>query len=344
MFFKFGVASMAADFTSTAASSWLMDFDPWIPLLIGWAVVFAGMLMALTLPETMHAHPRSRSEQGSNVEMARLSLGSEGNGRQDAVSKEFDRNVAEIDSPTADEDTPFTRSTTKKPLLHSLKCQCKAYLTPYAFIVKNKRITLLLTAFLVYRLSRGSSWFLVQYISVRYNWTLSQANFIMSFKPALTIPLFLIVLPAVSRYLLRTMKTNKKDLTLARVSIIFLGFGTLGIGLSPTISALIPSLLLQTTGSGFVYLTRSLITTLVEREETARLFTIIEVLQSVGNVIASLAITAVFQLGLEIGGMWIGLAWMMTSTAFLTVGVAIWMFRLPPSRDDDGSKPEVEEP
>jgi hypothetical protein len=96
---------------------------------------------------------------------------------------------------------------------------------------------------------------------------------------------------------------------------------------------LIPSLIIQTCGSGFVYLTRSLITTLVDRDETARLFTVIEVLQAIGNVIASLSITTVFQVGLELGGPWVGLAWMMTSTAFCCVGIAIWAFKLPPTVD-----------
>ncbi|KAL4893000.1 MFS general substrate transporter [Aspergillus ambiguus] len=324
MFFKFGVASMGADFASTAASSWLMDFDPWIPLIVGWVVVFVGMLGALTLPETMHAFPAQQSEKGTNLEMSRLSITSDG--RKRTLSKEYDGDDLSDAGSSDDDDTKSNPLTSKHSILTKLKSQAHTYLSPYSFIVKNKRITLLLTAFLVYRLSRGSSWFLIQYISVRYDWSLAEANFLMSFKPALTIPLFLIVLPAISRYLLRTMKTNKKDLQLARVSIIFLALGTLGIGLSPSIATLVPSLLIQTAGSGFVYLTRSLITTLVEREETARLFTIIEVLQSVGNVIASLAITAVFQIGLELGGVWIGLAWMMTSTAFTLVGTGISPF------------------
>jgi hypothetical protein len=80
---------------------------------------------------------------------------------------------------------------------------------------------------------------------------------------------------------------------------------------------------------------------MVKQEETARLFTIIEVLQAVGNVIASLSITTVFQVGLELGGSWIGLAWMMTSTAFALVGAAVWCFRLPPVVE---SKSEAELP
>lgn len=80
--------------------------------------------------------------------------------------------------------------------------------------------------------------------------------------------------------------------------------GTLGIGLSPTISTFILSMIVQSSGMGFLYLTRALLTILIKHEETARLFTIIELLQFVENVIASLSITKVFQIGLELGGAW----------------------------------------
>jgi hypothetical protein len=90
-------------------------------------------------------------------------------------------------------------------------------------------------------------------------------------------------------------------------------------------------MIIQTSGSGFVFLTRSIITTLVDRDETARLYTVIEIIQSFGNVVASLSITTVFQLGLRLGGFWVGLAWMMTSSLFCMVAAAIWFFQLPPT-------------
>lgn len=331
MFFRFGVVGMGADFASSAVSSWMMTWDPWLPLMIGWGIVLAGCLCAFTLPETMHVGSARRRERSASLELAHLA--SENGDQKGAIQKE-ERQIRPDDS---DEDSvegdqlPFTlRSAPKRPFLRRLYSRSRQYLTPYSFIFRNKQIILLLTAFLVYRLSRGSSWFLVQYISTRYKWTLAEANLLISIKPALTIPLFLFIMPALSRQLLRSMHTSKKDLQLARVSIVCLCLGTLGIGLSPSIATLVPSLLVQTAGSGFLYLIRSLITTMVKQEETARLFTIIEVLQAVGNVIASLSITTVFQLGLELGGSWIGLAWMMTSTAFALVGAAVWCFRLPP--------------
>lgn len=323
MFFKFGVASMGADFASNAASSWLMAMDPWLPLLLGWGVTVIGVFCALSLPETIHARP-SQPDSSPSVELSRLS----NSDLKRSLSKEQERPDA-----LSDEDDPlFAHSTPPAPklsLLTRISSALRAWIAPYTFIFRNRQIILLLSTFLVYRLSRGSSWFLIQYISTRYTWSISQANFLIAFKPALTIPLFLTILPAISRHLLDHLPQTKKDLTLARGSIVCLALGTLGIGLSPTIAVLIPSLLLQTCGSAFVYLARSLITTLVRREETARLFTIIEVLQSIGNIVASLLITGVFQIGLQLGGMWVGLAWMMTSLAFMAVGVAIWMFRLP---------------
>lgn len=59
------------------------------------------------------------------------------------------------------------------------------------------------------------------------------------------------------------------------------------------------------------------------------MFTVIEILQSVGSVIASLVITNVFRLGIDLGGFWIGLAWFMTSSLFVMVGVAVWLVRIP---------------
>ncbi|KAL4933327.1 putative MFS transporter [Aspergillus undulatus] len=331
MFFRFGVASMGADFVSSAASSWLMTLNPWIPLAAGWSLTIVGVFMALLLPETKNAITPRSYEHPSEMELDPLSSADEP--KMSISSEKF---TADPVDGNEDLGTPFMRERRQQSRL-SLKAigsLFRSYLRPYAFILRTKSVLLLLTAFLVYRLSRGSSWFLVQYISARYNWTISQANLLTSFKPALTIPLFLFIIPFISKHLLRDMKSNMKDLTLARASIMFLAIGTLGIGLSPSVAMLIPSLLIQTSGSGFAYLARSLITTLVEREETARLFTVIEVLQAIGNVIASLSITNVFQLGLELGGPWVGLAWMMTSTAFCLVGVAIWKFEVPLTAED----------
>jgi MFS family permease len=330
LFFQFGIVSMASEFISGAFSSYLMTMNPWIPFLTGFGIVLGGLLFILLLPETMHAIS-SRGPEPSNVELSELSEDAEPKPRFQNESQYHDE--SDLDTPADRHDhLSWSYPSQQHP---SLWAKCRAnyrfYMKPYLFILNRKAVMLLLSSFLVYRLSRGSSWFLSQYISTRYHWTLAQANMLVSSRPTVSIPVFLWGLPWLKRRVLDPRRTaTEKDLWLARASILCLTLGTLGIGLSPSIATLVPAMIVQTSGSGFMFLARSIITTLVERDETARLYTVIEILQSVGNIVASLSITGVFQLGLRLGGFWIGLAWMMTSTLFCMVGAAIWWFRLPP--------------
>lgn len=333
IFFQFAIVSMGADFASSALSSYLMTLDPWIPLVAGFAIVMAGMMLILALPETKHALPPRKAEP-THVEMSDLTDDPERKiSLHNLNEPEPYRTEPDMNGDHENEPPSWSiQSYSHQSVLAKFRASYRFYLKPYRFILNRKPVLLLLTAFLVYRLSRGSSWFLTQYISTRYSWTLAQANFLVSARPTVSIPLFLFGLPFLkSRVLNPRLSSTEKDLWLARRSIFCLTVGTLGIGLSPTIATLIPSMVIQTSGSGFVFLCRSIITTLVERDETARLFTAIEIIQSLGNVVASLSITTVFQIGLRLGGFWIGLAWMMTSTLFCLVGVAIWSFNLPPS-------------
>jgi hypothetical protein len=332
IFFQFAIVSMGADFVTSAFSSYLMTLNPWIPLVIGFAIVMSGMMLILLLPETKHALP-SRKEEPTHVELSDLSNDTEPNHLHKQNETETYHGEADMNGDFEDKPPSWSiPSYSHRSLRAKFRANYRFYLKPYLFILGRKPVLLLLTAFLVYRLSRGSSWFLTQYISTRYAWTLAQSNFLVACRPLVSIPLFLFGLPYLKKRVLNPrLSSTEKDLWLARRSIFCLTLGTLGIGLSPSVATLIPSMIIQCLGSGFVFLTRSLITTLVQRDETARLFTAIEIIQSLGNVVASLSITTVFQIGLRLGGFWIGLAWMMTSTLFCLVGIAIWSFRLPPS-------------
>lgn len=331
MFFQFGIVSMGADFVSTAASSWLMALNPWIPLFIGFIIIFLGLFMTLLLPETKHAF--AAKSEPIHVELSEFHDDDTEPKNQYAASNDTDSEMNTRPSMDAHMSWSYPKHTSRvRSWWETCRTNIRFYVRPYLFILNHKPVLLLLSVFLIYRLSRGSSWFLTQYISTRYHWSIAESNLLVAFRPTVTIPVFLWGLPYLKKYYLNARHSStQKDLTLARGSIICFTLGTLGIGLSPAIGALIPSMMLQASGSGFVFLTRSIITTLVDRDQTARLYTVIEILQSVGNVVASLTITAVFQLGLRLGGFWIGLAWMVTSSLFCMVAIAIWVFRLPPA-------------
>lgn len=310
---------MAADLISHALGSWLMSTNPWVPLLLGWGIALTGLMFTFTIPETLHASVATKHP--SSMEMDSMDTDHNNHKHRESFENE----------------SPRKKNTTASCLPYpvaNVYSRCRACITPYAFIFRNKRILLLLSAFLVFRMSRGTASFVIQYISNRYSWTLAQSSLLMSFRPVLTIPLLVFILPAISKYYLHSLSASHKNLYLARASVVCLGLGTLGIGLSPNIGFFILSVVVQCAGAGFLFLTRALLTVLVKREETARLFIILELVQSVGGVLASLLVTNTFQLGLELGGAWIGLAWIVFSFVFAVVGLCMWMFRLPQSSLD----------
>ncbi|ODH45312.1 hypothetical protein ACO22_00190 [Paracoccidioides brasiliensis] len=312
LFFKFGVAIMVSEFISSVVTSCLMKYNPWIPMCIGWSLTLIGILPAVGLPETKGAFASEKEHADEFPESIPL------NYEHNSLPREqfHEQSHAHI------------RSYAKGSHLLS---KLNRMASEFSFIFQDKHLMFLLSTFLVYRLSRGTSWLLIQYISKRYHWTLANANFLNSFKYILTVFLFLVVLPLSSWYLTscRRMHFRQKDLTMSKASVILLLIGTFIMGISPSISLFITGLVVQTLGIGFVFIIRSLATTMVHRDQTARLYTAIEMLQSIGVTIASPTVTMFFNWGLEMGDGWIGLPWVVASGLFGATAILLWMYRLP---------------
>jgi len=297
---------MGADFIASAISAWSMAHNPWIPMFLGWGITLLGVLPILALPET-----------------------------KSALSSTKDiRSTHDISDPSSDSEEDFPPPPRRKPqtsIIEVLKSNIKSCFRAYDFILHDKQLLLLLCTFLVFNLSRGTSWFLVQYTSKRYDWTISEANYLVSVKSILTVVLFVAILPISSWYLVMRLglHTQYKDLILMKASIMFLIVGSLGMGISPSIFLMISSLLVQTLGAGFVFLTRSLMTPMVRRDQVARLYTIIEIMEAIGMILTGPILASFFNWGLELGGPWIGLPWIVICGLFCVTAVAVWTYRLP---------------
>ncbi|KAH8820175.1 putative MFS transporter [Xylogone sp. PMI_703] len=307
IFFQFGVVMMVADFLSNSTASLLMVYNPWYAIVSGWAIISIGLSLAISLPETKHiALSTLESESWPTPHPS--------------------------DSRAVYEDQGFTKpveNSSSRRLINRISDIIK----PYSFIIEQKQVMLLLWAFVVYRLSRGTAWFLIQYVSTRYGWRMAAANMLISLKAMLMVFLFIVILPSASWYLTKryNMSSGQKDLLLTKASITSLLIGTLGMGLSPNIAVMILSLTVQTLGAGFTYTTRSLITVMVQQDQTARLYTMIEIIQAIGMVVASPVMTTSFRWGLELGGAWQGLAWMIAAGLFGLAAGLIWSVKLPAS-------------
>ena len=163
IFFQFAIVSMGADFASSALSSYLMTLDPWIPLVTGFAIVMAGMMLILVLPETKHALPPRKAEP-THVEMSDLTDDPERKISLHNVNEpEPYRTEPDMNGDHENEPPSWSiQSYSHQSILAKFRANYRFYLKPYRFILNRKPVLLLLTAFLVYRLSRGSSWFLTQ--------------------------------------------------------------------------------------------------------------------------------------------------------------------------------------
>ena len=88
-------------------------------------------------------------------------------------------------------------------------------------------------------------------------------------------------------------------------------------------------MLFHAAGVATLLLARSLITGLVEKSKVTRLYTVIEALYAIGSVIAAFSVTSLFNIGLSIGGVGIGLPYLVTTVLFALVGVGFWTLTMP---------------
>ncbi|OGM47162.1 putative MFS transporter [Aspergillus bombycis] len=295
VFFRVGVASMTADFIARVIGSGLMTLNPWISLFLGCGIVVIGLAFALSLPETMNIRYRT-------------SLGVADTAALDELYPILDRESIDISEPS------------------SIAAKARAIISPYGFLLHHTLLMALL-ACTTSQFANGSAWLLAQYISTQLGWSLAGSNLLVSSQAAISIAVFLLLLPCLSKVLV-FLSAPRKDLYLARTSNACLILGTLGISLSSHISILVPSLVLQAAGAGFPYITRSLVTALVKKEETARLYSVVELLQSMATTLSSLCFTGLFTVALRLGGVWVGLAWLIAGSLFAMVGVLLWAIRL----------------
>ena len=303
---------MGSELISSALSGWLMTYNAWIAMFLGWAIMLSGIFAALLLPETKNAIPAMTKATHPTHELP---------GWEDG----------------AEPGVPRPNWMPNGDATGKLRSKSMSIFRAYGFILKDNQMMLLLSSFLIYKLSRGIGWFQLQYISKRYDWTLAKATFLMSFKAAVNIVLFVAILPGLSWYLMEKRHVNSrvKDMQLTKFSAVLMIVGTAAMGLSPSAAGMIAGLMVQTLGGGFVFLTRSLITTMVRPEQTARLYTIIELLQAFGMILAGPIIAAFFNWGLELGGGWIGLPFFVASFLFVLTAIVVWRVQLPPQNPTD---------
>lgn len=291
VFFYAHAALCATEFFGPPIGSVLMDRNPWIALLVAFALLTITIPLALALPETFHKlQDRRGSLQGHSQRP----------------------------------------SSSEKALGTSFTLKLRSILPSLGFLVADYRIGLILFASISIIFGQACINLGAQYTSRRYGWTISQAAYLSSVKAAIMLIALLGLFPLASNYLLsrKSFTTFKKDVLLLRISFTIVTLGLFIEGAASTIAVFIVGCCITTIGMGASALIRSLLSSLVGQDEIGRLFAVISLIWTSAMLIASPTVATLFSEGLQGGGTWSGLPFLFTGLLFTVATTALWMSRL----------------
>ncbi|KAB5551178.1 putative MFS transporter [Coniochaeta sp. 2T2.1] len=190
---------------------------------------------------------------------------------------------------------------------------------------RDWRVALLLCTLFVTTLGRFAHEILLQYVTKRYGWSWAQASLLLSIRAFFTLALFTVLIPSASYVLVRRWSNSAPgtNLWLARASVMLLTVGALTIGLSTTSIVTMIGLGIFALGSGYNFLVRSLLASVVENDHIGMLYTVIGICETVGILVAGPLLAASFRTGMDWGGdIWLGLPYLAAGSLFAVAATA----------------------
>lgn len=295
VFFLAAATDLVAQLIGPSMAAILMAKSPWIPLTLGFFAIIFGSLLVIFIPETLHINQIS--------------------------------DLSHLASPSNNDFPNSPKS--QKSLLPTIKHQISASLQSLKSsisILNSAPLILLLATFVIKHFSGQSVDISLRYISNRFQFPLRYSSFLWSLRAGVQIVLFLLVLPTLSRIMTTRlqMPPAKKDLYLARASILILTLGSILIAASPTLPLAILGMAVFTLGAGYMSITRSLITTLVDQRHKGQLYAAVAVVETTGRLIAGPAFAQLYILGLRLKGAWVGLPFFGLGVICGLSAIAVW--------------------
>lgn len=217
-------------------------------------------------------------------------------------------------------------------------------------LLKSPWLALLfLTSLLSQPIAPATSVFLPQFVSKRYDIQVKDTGYVQTVSGAVQIFMVLLGLPILSRYILASRKNakywkimhaeneQKRDLVLARFSFILVILGTLGLAFSLSLGAFISGLVVLSLGSGYSSYTRGLMSLYVDEERTSTLFSLVGMIDVLGAMYSGLTFAKLFSVGMDIGGVWVGLPFFVLALVTTVAMVPLFLLRLPAARSKASS-------
>ena len=310
-------ASMIFNYTGpTIGAAIMVKHSPWIVLYISTALWVSATVLTCFIPETLnYSHP--------SLEHAPL--------RPTTQQDPTDLLVDVQPHVAKHSETPRSFKQLVHRVTSSISSNAK-------YLVSDSRILLLISPYVGLMLGEATRDMLVLYASVRYRVTLADATF-LAFGGAISKALTLLILiPAITyilQHLMPSLAPMKRDLVLARISIVLQGVGWLATGLAPNRGAFVAAVIVTALGIGANSLCRSFLTEIVGKQNAGKLYAIISVIECLALVLSGPLLSGLWTLALHLGGIMIGLPFYFNAGIYALTTVALLLVRV--RKGEDGT-------
>ena len=184
---------------------------------------------------------------------------------------------------------------------------------------------------------------LMQYVPQRYQWSIANTTNLQAVQAGVAMLVLLLILPAVSSYLLKRKhySINRKDIFLTRLGFFCYGIGLTVIGFAPAISFFIIGTIIITFAAGSGAAIRALLTSWVQPNEVARLYTALGIIETIGSMGGGPLISSVYNAGLSVyhknktaNELILGLPWIAAGFIMICLAIATCLLRFVDKNED----------
>jgi hypothetical protein len=290
VFFQITAVFLATQVVAVLLGGVMLIQSPWFPLLVGLAILVIATLTVLAFPETVHVHGGKRAQEEEQVDV-------DGN---PAMRKLWRKAVASL-------------------------------VDVWDFVLSNRSVATLMLSLTFVILGRYVGELLLQYSTARYHWTWTRGSMVLTIRNVGSLVTLLAILPVASRFCLQRlgMSGTVKDLWLARWSGVFQIVGSLIIAAAVNGGLFSVGLVWYALGAGMAALVRSLINALVEEHHVGTVNSLIGFMEMVGMTAAGPLLAKSLDVGLNLGGAWVGLPFIAAGLFFVISTAILWMLKLP---------------
>ncbi|KAE8418381.1 hypothetical protein BDV36DRAFT_308732 [Aspergillus pseudocaelatus] len=277
-------AVLIAELVSVPAGAALADFNPWIPVFGAAIFMVLGILFSsIVVPDIRPVDPKP--------------VGSS--------------DVGSLSS------TQESHSTWFMLIKHRLRKIASEFRKDSSWI-RDGNILLIMASFFVCQLGRMISGITLQYASAKFHWKFDKASLLVSLRAGVNLFVLAVVIPTLSYILVKRLKLSDvvKDKRITQINGICLIIGSFLMFLAASPGTLIFGQMVFALGFAFSVTARSFLTGMVDPLHVGTVFTGVTTMLYGGLVIGSPMLAKAFQWGLQLGGIWVGLPFLLAAVLF----------------------------